>query len=81
MRREISEVKPVETKSRENYLDSSVRKAFERLQEGKTARAENKLDASVIKSKPASVASWKSSTMRKDYSKKWKIRKKIFKSL
>lgn len=50
MRREISEVKPVETKSRENYLDSSVRKAFERLQEGKTARAENKLDSSVRKS-------------------------------
>ena len=40
--REISEVKQVDTKSQEGYLDSSVRKSFERLQEGKNARAESR---------------------------------------
>lgn len=50
MRREISEVKQADTKKQEGYLDSSVRASFERLQEGKIARAEDRLDPSVRKS-------------------------------
>lgn len=50
MRREISEVKQADTKNQEGYLDSSVRASFERLQEGKIARAEDRLDSSVRKS-------------------------------
>ena len=49
MRREISEVKQADTKNQEGYLDSSVRASFERLQEGKIARAEDRLDSSVRK--------------------------------